>query len=618
MSDLDAPIWSFPPSWGEGPMVETYSFLTNVMVDKLKGTEQRQGMRRTPRRMLEGTYTVLADERTELDLALQAVGDGRWRVPLWPQAVLTGLLERGDLSIDSDFRGRDVYPGTQLLVLGGNAHDYEVVTVGSLDARGYAQLTSNLTQRWPTATVAPLRAGELTEQPQVTRINSYALRAQARFRFVGANPHTPAAPTLVYQGLPVLLGRTNDDSAGVSLGFSRFSYRVDGGTGGVYTMDTAGRGVYTQTHLLSVQGPYAYTRLRDLIYTLQGQLNLVWLPTFADDFKLAQGAKVGDSTIVVNYVGYSVYGVGNPDRANLYVELCSGERMLFPILNAAASGNKQTETLALGGVVTTAFEPQDVYVCCFMARVRSAEDDLEVTCAAGIDGNTTLALSLRTEPDLRVGPAGLSSIGEQDIPVLYVPASTDTGQYTVGWSRINSAHHYVLEERVQGAPDWTTVLTGPSRSYYVGNKPQGVYEYRVSACDTTHCTAPSDPQSINVIDLFLHTPAVPSGLRAIASGNEVDQPKHVYAWWGTVRGALSYELEQTHPQAGISVVYSGSDASYTFDVQATGNLSYRVRACNSTGCSVWSASVLLDITEPPAGSQPGDGKGGMIYDSIPG
>lgn len=592
-------------------MVETYSFLTNVMIDKTKGTEQRQGLRRTPRRMLEGTYTVLSQERTELELALQAVGDGRWRVPLWPQAVLTGALEQGDLSIDSDFRGRDVGPGTQLLILGGSAHDYEVVTVGSLDIAGAAQLTANLTRRWLAATVVPLRAGELTEQPQAMRINSYAMRVQTRFRLVGTNEHIPAPPTLTYQGLPVMLGRSADDSAGVSTSYQRFSYRVDGRTGGVYTMDTGGRGVYTQSHRLSVQGPYAYTRLRDLIYTLQGQLNLVWLPTFADDFNLARGAAVGDSTIVVSYVGYSLYGVGNPDRANLYLELCSGERMLFPILNAAAAGDKQTETLALGGIITTAFEPQDVYLCCFLARARSSNDDLEITVESGMDGMSTLDVPFRTEPDLRIGPTGTGEVAADAMPQLYVPASNNTGSYTVGWSRVVGASSYILEEQVDGV--WSQVQKNVTLSYAVHGRAAGTYAYRVSACDFTHCTVPTAAQSISVVDPFAVVPETPTSLSAEAQGYTTQSMK-VTAYWLASLGTTYYELEQTHPQNGVTLVYGGNALSWYATVTANGTVSYRVRACNTVGCSPWSPSVNLVLYPPPEDGGPPGGKGGLILD----
>lgn len=610
--DLNAPIWSFPPSWGEGPMVETYSFLTNLLVDKIRGTEQRQGMRRTPRRMLEGTYTVLSSERTELELAMQAVGDGRWRVPLWPQAVLTGELEQGDLSIDSDFRGRDVVNGTQLLVLGGSAHDYEVVTVGSLDAFGRAQLTTSLKRRWLTATVAPLRAGELTDQPQATRVNSYAMRVQARFRLVGANEHLPAAPTLVYQGLPVMLGRSADESNGVATSYQRFSYRVDGSTGGTYNMDTAGRGVYTQAHRLTVQGPYAYVRLLDLIYTLQGQLNLVWLPTFADDFTLAQGASVGDTTLVVAYAGYSFYGIGNPDRANLYIELCSGERMLFPILTAAAAGDKQTETLALGGSITTAFEPQDVYVCCFMALVRSASDDLEITSESGMDGLSTLEVAFRTEPDLRIGPTGTGSVALDAVPTLYVPVTDDTRTYNIGWSRVAGASSYVLEERIGAGGAWTEVQRNFSLTYTAQNRAPGTYYYRVSACDFAKCTAPSSVQMLTEVDPYMTVPRVPTGLSVVASGRLATSAMQVSAHWLSTVGVTYYELEQTHPQDGVSTVYLGPALSWTGSIIANGLVSYRVHACNTIGCSAWSPATSVAIYPPAGGGGPSNGTGGLI------
>lgn len=399
----DYPIWAFPPSWGEGAFIETYSWLTNVLRDGIKGTEQRQGLRRTPRRMLEASYTVLTEQRTRLDLLLRAAGGGKFRVPLWHMAVDLQGLHAGDFSIDYDFRGRDVAPNSQLLIYGSGADDTEVVNVGSLDGLGRAQLLSNVVQNWPAATVVPLRDGILTDQPRTQRRNSIAEQVQARFQFSGANDYIPAPPTLTYLGSPVLVSNANDESSGTEMSLQRLLVTADNRTGGVYRMDTGGRAIATQNLHLAVPGAYGYNRLRDFLYTLGGQLRPLWVPTFADDCTLRQPALKNATALTINNVGYHIYGINLPDRGHLFIELNSGEQLCFAITGAAVSGDGFSEVLSIDPPLPLDVTPDNIYNFCFMAHMRSASDDIELVSVSGMDGLTTCNMTLMSAPDLRVG-----------------------------------------------------------------------------------------------------------------------------------------------------------------------------------------------------------------------
>jgi len=64
--------------------------------------------------------------------------------------------------------------------------------------------------------------------------------------------------------------------------------------------------------------------------------------------------------------------------------------------------------------------------------------------------------------------------------------------------------------------------------------------------------------------------------------------------WGAVSGATSYQLEETHPQDGVGIVYNGSATSWSQLILATGTVQFRVKACNSAGCSAF--SVYCSVT----------------------
>jgi hypothetical protein len=70
----------------------------------------------------------------------------------------------------------------------------------------------------------------------------------------------------------------------------------------------------------------------------------------------------------------------------------------------------------------------------------------------------------------------------------------------------------------------------------------------------------------------------------------VDYKQVVKASWTAVAGATSYNVEMTEPGATLGEVYSAGSNTYfstiTFD---PGTYKFRVQACNSVGCSGWSA-----------------------------
>lgn len=395
-------VWAFPPSWGDGPLIETFSFLTTVMPSQISGIEQRQSMRSTPRKLIEGSFTILAKDRVRFDLMLQAVGVARWKLPLWHYAILASDLNIGDFSIDYDFSGRDLVHGQELLLFNGdNALDYEIVTVGSLDANNHVQLVSPIKRHWPIAAVVPLREAYMTAQPQPLRINGYATTVQARFQLIGPNRYNPAPLDMYYKGFPVILGNHGDMSQGIQNGYQRFAAQLDSTTGAIYRVDTAGRGSALQSHGITVQGAYSYNRLKDLIYTLKGRNVPAWVPTFADDFKLTRRGATGDTTLVVDGIAYSTFGLGNADRKHLFLELNNGNCYCYEIMDAAANGNGSTETLVLDRALEEDFEPYEVYQISFMALSRLVSDDIEVNCSADIGGISATTLTFQTAPDLR-------------------------------------------------------------------------------------------------------------------------------------------------------------------------------------------------------------------------
>jgi len=66
--------------------------------------------------------------------------------------------------------------------------------------------------------------------------------------------------------------------------------------------------------------------------------------------------------------------------------------------------------------------------------------------------------------------------------------------------------------------------------------------------------------------------------------------------WSTVSGA-SYTLQKQLNGGGWSTVQSGGSTSFAVSSQGSGTYGYRVVACNVTGCSPWSSTATVYVTQ---------------------
>ncbi|MGN6234893.1 MAG: hypothetical protein ACTHNF_02240, partial [Dyella sp.] len=173
-------------------------------------------------------------------------------------------------------------------------------------------------------------------------------------------------------------------------------------------------------------------------------------------------------------------------------------------------------------------------------------------------------------------------------PALTVPASNTTGSYTVSWTGVSGATSYTLQEQVNGG-GWSTIQATSATSKAISGKSNGTYGYRVQACNAGGCSAWSATESNTV----LLPPATPTGLRATVSGPSYKPT--VALSWSAVTGATSYTLEMNHPQYGMENFYVGPNTSASALVLADGQVSFHVKACNTSGCSGWSSYVYVNL-----------------------
>lgn len=200
-----------------------------------------------------------------------------------------------------------------------------------------------------------------------------------------------------------------------------------------------------------------------------------------------------------------------------------------------------------------------------------------------------------------------------EAPSLSAPSGSSTGSYTVSWSSTFHASTYKLQEK-KNSGSWTAAYSGSGKSKAFSGKVDATYSYRVQGCNSTGC----GPWSATKAVLVSNVPATPGGLALSVTGPSYKPVVHVS--WNAVSHATNYTLEETLPQQAPTSTSVGNTTSVSSLIFADGQVSYRVKACNSVGCSAWSGykSVMLasgggacfaEETETPF-EETTDGQGG--------
>jgi YD repeat-containing protein len=183
------------------------------------------------------------------------------------------------------------------------------------------------------------------------------------------------------------------------------------------------------------------------------------------------------------------------------------------------------------------------------------------------------------------GPSGSSTITipPASAPSLSVPATNNSGAYTVSWSAVPGATNYQAEQQVNGGA-FSVIQGSGATSWSTSGQGNGTYGYRVIACNGGGC----GPYSATANVVVALVPAVPTGLHTTL----VNVSKGLVTLaWNAVSGATDYQIKFTSTgtsgthDAGIATSLSGTYRP------VQGNISFNVEACNAAGCSAWSAPI---------------------------
>jgi hypothetical protein len=208
-------------------------------------------------------------------------------------------------------------------------------------------------------------------------------------------------------------------------------------------------------------------------------------------------------------------------------------------------------------------------------------------------------------------------------PSISVPTSSSTGTYTISWGvSTGTVTEYVLYERttVGGFGTIYPVYRGTALSTTLIGKANGTYSYQIQACNGIACSALLAGSNSIVVTLA-GTPSIPSSITVPVTSTTTS---YTISWGPSTGTVTHYELQEGTDQNFICYmrdcplgmmcmqvcgtspnVYSGTALSATITRGFITNRTYyyRVRACNSIGCSdyrVGGNSVLVQLPPPPA------------------
>ncbi|WP_448569373.1 FG-GAP-like repeat-containing protein [Thalassotalea ganghwensis] len=278
-------------------------------------------------------------------------------------------------------------------------------------------------------------------------------------------------------------------------------------------------------------------------YTIPGKPSSLsssdYLPLINTSFDLTFGSAGGSVDGAIYYLQESYNGGG-------YSTVCTKTR---------ATWRETSYTCPISGKSKAGIYKYRVYVC----------NPKNVGCGGSrYSSNVTVSLPL------------------PGVPSLTVPSTDSDGTYNVSWSSVSYATRYELVGEAKG-----TIYSGSGLSNKRTNAP-GTYSYKVRACNSSGC---GDYSSVKSISVLSPIPGVPS-LNVPSS----DSDGTYNVSWSSVSYATRYELVGE----AKGTIYSGSGLSNK-RTNPTGTYSYKVRACNSSGCGDYSSVKSISVLPPIPG-----------------
>ncbi|PKM17143.1 MAG: hypothetical protein CVV11_21465, partial [Gammaproteobacteria bacterium HGW-Gammaproteobacteria-15] len=189
-----------------------------------------------------------------------------------------------------------------------------------------------------------------------------------------------------------------------------------------------------------------------------------------------------------------------------------------------------------------------------------------------------------------------NSISVQAVPVVpTTPTASVSGtELRVNWLPTSGATSYRVQQRTNGG-NWNGDFYASTNSYSMGGVAGSSYQYQVKACNASNYCSDFSAAS-NQVSLP-PVPAIPTGLAAELDGTSINTS------WHAATHATVYRVRQSVNGTWQDEINKGTTRAHSFAITPGANHQYQARACNSSGCSNWSAATAT-VTPPPLPAVP--------------
>lgn len=373
-------------NWRE-PVVERLEWATDVLT-AYAGEEQRRSLRLRPRKALEFGVLVEGSERRLLEATLYGWGGRVWAVPLWWDGVeLASGAAAGATTVSLDTTTRDFQAGGLAMFIGATAAQFEVAEVESV---GPSSITMKrpLVNNWPAGTRAyPARACRF--EPEQTLVAFTGDAAEGRLRFTAVEPDNwAAAASPTYRGYPVLEERPEWTSA-PRLGMERKLSILDAVAGPRRVLDESGAPAISQSLRFTATGRAAIDTWRQRLHLLRGRHLGVWVPSWAEDFKVVATIGASDLAMDVESCGYTRYVAQGTLRRDVRIQTASGA-VFYRRITGSSELSATVERLNLDTALGVTLAPGEVAMVSFLHHLRNAADAVEIAWWTGETADLSL------------------------------------------------------------------------------------------------------------------------------------------------------------------------------------------------------------------------------------
>ncbi|KAA2285424.1 hypothetical protein [Arenimonas fontis] len=378
--------WGWAPDWGSG-IREWLEWLTDTLPAH-GGEEQRRSLRLGPRQQFEFRVLAQGSDRAWLESVLWRHGNGRFAVPLWPDALtLEAALPSGSTVVPVDPQGRQFAAGEPVALLGDSPRQIELAEVASV-AGGVVTLAGATAQAWPAGTqVIPAPVARLDVPAALPRFTGQVASVRLRFEMDRPAAWPEEIGAAAYRGYPVL-EEAIDWAEDPLVQLDRRSTTIDAGTGPVLVDDPVGAPLPLFRARRTLLSRSEIAAWRSQLFALDGRRGAIWVPSWSEDLLPAATIAAGSTTLDVHWCGVAANLAGDPMRRDLRIELIDGT-VLYRRVTAVSELSASVERLTLDSALGVEVAPEGFALVSWLSLTRQESDVAEFAWWSGDVAQTT-------------------------------------------------------------------------------------------------------------------------------------------------------------------------------------------------------------------------------------